>query len=105
MIPGRDALSNNSNASGAGFGAILAIAVSCVAALCLLIFGALLVKRRIVASREPHREIGVMSPLHPTNQRSWFHASHESVQSAGISCRLSPYKALYVRQFTITIKK
>jgi len=26
------------------------------------------------------------SPLHPTNQRCWFHASHESAHSAGISC-------------------
>jgi len=24
-------------------------------------------------------------PLHPTNQRSWFDASHESAHSAGIS--------------------
>jgi len=35
-----------------------------------------------------------MSPWHPTNQRCWFHASHESANSAGIS-RLSPYEALY----------
>ena len=31
------------------------------------------------------------STLHPTNQRSWFHAPHES---AGRSCRLSAYQAL-----------
>ena len=27
------------------------------------------------------------SHAHPTNQRSWFHASHESAHTAGISCR------------------
>jgi len=36
------------------------------------------------------------SLLHFTNQRCWFHASHESAHSAGISCRLSPYEALYI---------
>jgi len=34
------------------------------------------------------------SPLHPTNQRCWFHASYESALSAGRSCCLSPYEAL-----------
>jgi len=34
------------------------------------------------------------SPLHPINQRCWFHGSHESAHSAGLSCRLSPYEAL-----------
>ena len=29
-----------------------------------------------------------------TNQRGWFHASHESARTAGIGCRLSPYEAL-----------
>jgi len=36
------------------------------------------------------------SPLHYTNQRRWFHA-HKSAHTAGISCRLSPYEALYLR--------
>jgi len=27
----------------------------------------------------------VMSPLHPTNQRGWFQASHESAHTAGMS--------------------
>jgi len=29
------------------------------------------------------------SPLHPTNQRYGYHASHQSAHTAGISCRLS----------------
>jgi len=34
------------------------------------------------------------SPLHPTNQRCCFHASHESAHTARISCRVSFYEAL-----------
>jgi len=47
--------------------------------------------------KEPQREreaSTATSPLHPTNQRGWFHASHESAHTAGRSCRLSPYEAL-----------
>jgi len=33
-------------------------------------------------------------PLLPTSQLLWSHASHESVHTAVISCRLSPYEAL-----------
>ena len=36
------------------------------------------------------------SSLHPTDQRCWFHASHQSAHSAGTSCRLSPFEALQV---------
>jgi len=35
------------------------------------------------------------SPLHPTNQRCWFHASLEPAHTAGVGCRLSPNEALY----------
>jgi len=34
------------------------------------------------------------TPLHPTNQRCWFHASHQSAHFAGMFC-ISPYVALY----------
>jgi len=34
-------------------------------------------------------------PMHPTNQRCWFQASHESAHSAGISCCPSPNETLY----------
>jgi len=37
----------------------------------------------------------VTSPLHPTNQRYWFHVSHESAHTAGISCHLSPFEVLW----------
>ena len=48
-------------------------------------------KRRFDLGRGPHRERCVCDP---TNQRWWFHASHESAHNAGISCRISPYEAL-----------
>ena len=33
--------------------------------------------------------------IHPTNQRCWSHAFHESEHTAGTSCRLFPFKELY----------
>ena len=34
------------------------------------------------------------SPLHSTNQRRWFHASHQSAHNAGITRRFPPYETL-----------
>jgi len=41
------------------------------------------------------------SSLHLTNQRCWFHASHESSHTAGIGRRLSPVDALFCSIFSL----
>ena len=51
------------------------------------------------------REVStVTSPLHPTNPRCWFHASHQSALTAGISC-LCPYQALQCPHITYASKQ
>jgi len=49
-----------------------------------------------VAGRESHRERCVNCDVTLASHQSallWFHASHESANSVGISCQLSPYEA------------
>jgi len=48
-------------------------------------------KRESLTGREAST---ATSPFHPTNQRCWFHASHQSAHAAGKGFRLSTYEAL-----------